>query len=297
MGPFLALDKIKPGDVILSSARTKTSIGIRAASFSRVSHAAIAIYPLIWFEALGSGIQYTIHRPTFVLDDDGLHFGLPVPRGERYIVKRPKEQQLQGRLDEYRAAKNLIEASSKFAFLNYAVTTNFLQLARFGLGKRAFARLVTEVMDARRSKLFPGPFCSWLVAECYNGIGWDIFAGEPNRLSPGALDKSKGLREIDGMMLDGELVALRPLVFQQYQQHMRFSLVMGQNNINEVMASAIIAKGFSDFNDHMKNLGNRFEEITEKPVPEQIAREQAEIDVRFRKQFEEFNEWRQKRSH
>ena len=184
--------------------------------------------------------------------------------------------------------KTLLKLAANLRF-SITLSQRIFCSSTFGLGKRAFARLVTEVMDARRSKLFPGPFCSWLVAECYNGIGWDIFAGEPNRLSPGALDKSKRAREIDGWMLDGELVALRPLVFQQYQQHMRFSLVMGQNNINEVMASAIIAKGFSDFNDHMKNLGNRFEEITEKPVPEQIAREQAEIDVRFRKQSSNFS--------
>ena len=84
MQRYLALDAIKAGDIILAASPTMTSYGIRAASFSRVSHAAIAIHPLIWFEALSDGVQYTIHEPTFVLSDDHVRFGLFYPRRTVY---------------------------------------------------------------------------------------------------------------------------------------------------------------------------------------------------------------------
>ena len=140
MQRYLALDAIKAGDIILTASPTMTSYAIRAASFSRVSHAAIAIHPLIWFEALGDGVQYTIHEPTFVLSGDRVRFGLSVAPGERYIVKRPQINGPQDDLQEYQTAKALIEASSKYAFLNYALRSKFLQLARFGLGEASFTQ-------------------------------------------------------------------------------------------------------------------------------------------------------------
>lgn len=138
MARYLALDVIRLGDIVLSAGPTRTSIGIRFATFSRVSHAALALHPLIWFEALGSsGVVHKVVEPELVWDGEKVRLAVKIPGGETYIVKRMKAAPYcaDDPVARHAFARSLIQATSRFAFLNYATPDKFLPMLKFKLGR------------------------------------------------------------------------------------------------------------------------------------------------------------------
>lgn len=200
MATYLALDTIQPGDTILSSAPTARSRLIRAVTGSlRASHAAIALHPLIWFESIGTGVDYRFIQPELVWDGQRIRLAMPIPRGERFVVRRPAEPLFDphSATARHAVARKLIRSSSDFAFLNYARPSAFLATARLGLSESAFARFVAAALDRDHEVFYPGPFCSWLVAECYWDLGRNIAGADSPSVTPAALARAKALATID----------------------------------------------------------------------------------------------------
>ena len=118
MARYLALDVIEPGDIVLTAELTKPSLAIRLASGSRVSHAALALHPLIWFEAVDSGVGYRLIRPELVGDGKRIRLGLKIGRGETYIVKRMKDApyRTEDPMATHAFARSLMQATSQYAW-------------------------------------------------------------------------------------------------------------------------------------------------------------------------------------
>lgn len=292
MGRYLALDQIAPGDIILSSARTLPSAGIRLATFSRVSHAALALHSLIWFEALGNtGVAYQVVEPEPVWDGSTIRLGMRVPPGERYFVKRLVEPPFRpgDSFARHRFAQSLIQATSQYAFLNYAAPDKFLPMLRFKLGDRRFLQFLAQTLDRRGTRLYPGPFCSWLVASCYQDVDLTVFDKEPQKMSPGAIDRSANL-ELIAADIEARPIDL-PLRFQAFSRDLRSAFVLSRNNLYAISRGAALAKTVAEVNSRFKGFGKRAAELLESGELADMTDDLVSIDKRSDR---EFDDWRQR---
>ena len=287
MAPYLALDVIRPGDIVLSAGWTKTSIGIRVATFSRVSHAALALHPLIWFEALGSsGVVYKVVEPELVWDGEKVRLAMRLARGETYTVKRLKNAPYctADAVARHAFARSLIQATSRFAFLNYATPDRFLPLLKFKLGRAKFVNFIANNLNRSRTALYPGPFCSWLVADCYNDVGLSLFDMDSDRISPRALDRSEKLCQITSP------ISAKPLDiashFKPFERQLRLAVALSSRNLSSLFEGASLAKAVTEINACIVALGKRGARLLGEKALEDAADSLGEIDERSKSDFE-----------
>ena len=284
---YLALDAILPGDVIVSSARTLQSALIRAGTGSlTASHAAIALHPLIWFESVGSGVRYQIIEPQLVWDGKDVRLAMPIPVGERYLVRRPVEPlcSADSPADRYSVAKKLIECSTRFAFLNYARPSAFLATLRLGLSKSQFARFLAAAMDRDQRIFYPGPFCSWLVAECYNELGRDILGATPQSITPAAIARSSSLVSIEAELSEARPIDDTPRT-AAFNRDLRLALGLASAHIGTISNAAIFAKGMTSMNEHVRGLVTQGWNLSGTSLPPQAAERLDEIEEQQRANF------------
>jgi hypothetical protein len=253
MAKYLALDCIKPGDIILSKEKTTQSRLIRGLSFSDFSHAQIAIHPMMWFESADLGVQYQIISPnsTFIPQivwdrrKGQFRLGLELKGGNNFEVKRLSDAvDLKTRLDEHKFANKLIDVTSKYAFLNYAKLDKFLPLLRFKLGERRFFSLLANAFDKGGVEFYPGPFCSWLVASCYQDMGLSLFDVDAQRISPGALQRNRRLDTVSAVF-EGDIKQLPPH-FREVKST-RDQIEICYNLMSAYSQSADITKGMTEY--------------------------------------------------
>lgn len=176
-GDALALlppERLQPGDIILTSAPTLRSLGIRLVTLSSVSHAALYIGEGRVVEALGSGVQV---RPLEeLLSEESIALVL------RHPGLSP-EQQLG--IADYARGK----AGARFNFVGatlhvpFSVTRRICELPLLpGALRDACLRSIGALsyVAASESQLF----CSQLVMQAYRRAGVPVTDADPRLLSP-----------------------------------------------------------------------------------------------------------------
>jgi len=269
---YLALDAILPGDVILSSARTLRSVLIRLGTGSfRASHAAIAIHPLIWFESVGSGVRYQIIEAQLVWDGERIRLAMLIPSGERYLIRRPVQPfcTAEHAADRYSTSRQLIDVTSRFAFLNYARPSAFLATIRLGLGDSAFSRFLSAAMDRRHRIFYPGPFCSWLVAECYRDLGKDLFGDRPHAVTPAALSRSSRLVSLDADLRGAARIDTTTRT-RSFERDLQVALELASQHLTTISSGAVLAKGITQMNEYIRGVVRRGWHIRGAALPRQI---------------------------
>jgi hypothetical protein len=206
MSRYLALDQLKPGDIILASCNDRISWLIRILSVSWYSHSILVISPTIWFDADDPGAQYRCPESKVVYDGEHFRLGHKIPKGYRYDVFRHKQLHPQGngptQEEEHKFVKDLIDATTVHAFLSYPDLAKFLRLLKFRLGETGFAKYVAKLLDkGKPPSRYSGHFCSGLVASCYSGLNFrgsslNLFTKEPDRISPRALSINNKLTKL-----------------------------------------------------------------------------------------------------
>lgn len=170
----LTLDRLQPGDIILTSASTLRSAGIRLMTWSSVSHAALYIGDGRIVEALGSGVHV---RP---LEELLLEESIAVVL--RYPGLRP-EQQVQ--IIDYAVDK----AGARFSFVGvtfqvpFSVTRRVCELPLLPEAVRdACVRSVgvLNYLAASETQLF----CSQLVMQAYQRAGVQVTDADPRLITP-----------------------------------------------------------------------------------------------------------------
>jgi hypothetical protein len=286
MPRYLALDEILPGDTILSAALTLRSIAIRLLTGSTTaSHAAMAIHPLIWFESIGKGVNYKIISPKLVWDGRRVCLAMESPKRQRYAVRRVRGLcESRDQKDRNATAKLLIAASSRFVFLNYASPDSFLATLRLGLDKNTFVHFVANNFSKNASKFFPGPFCSWLVAELYGDIGQAIFDKDPRKITPAALARSKRLELVD-LIFEGEPVDLAPR-FGNFESDLNQDVEMSAATLGGALSNAAFAMGATELNDRLKGFLQIGWNLAGKEFPAEQERKFRDTEARYKAHFE-----------
>lgn len=189
---ILNISDTLPGDIILSSSKTLSSVAIRAVTGSlKASHALIVINPVIWFEAVNPNIRYKIVDPVMVRNRDEVFIGTYPDRGEKYYVYRSKSIiDTSGFIKFDEIALNLLNTSSLFCLLNFAEPEHFLPILKWKIGNIDLIRSLAEAARQSKTTEFDGVFCSWLVALCYKNLGLDFFQGAPQTISPATIARS-----------------------------------------------------------------------------------------------------------
>lgn len=272
MERYLALDNLRPGDILLTAEPTWTSAAIRLATFSRVSHAVLVLHPLIWFESVRrGGVGYRVahatdkvkgaaadhsdrdvkkeRQPELVWDKTTVRLGLKIGPGEKYIVKRMKDglpYQSDDPATIHSFARKLIASTSCFAFWNYSQPDQFLEILRGGLGRFRFVRRLAEKLSRSSSTLYRGPFCSWLVVDCYQALGLKLFDANPDAITPRALDRSKKLEEIE-CVIRAEPLSIGPR-FEAVADRFQRSVAGNRINLETLATLAAQAKSIMEHN-------------------------------------------------
>jgi hypothetical protein len=216
----LALETLKPGDIILTASPTWSSMSIRIASGSIYSHASLVIDPLIWFEAVDEGVQYRIVDAGIGVIEGKLHYLHSLATYKRLAVYRhPQLAELSIEELEW-FGQQLMAESKKFFLLAYPPADAFLPILKANLGYTKIAKYVSRLFTDKHSIMesFPelskyyGPFCSSLVVNCLRevdlqavGIQGALMANlDPSAITPGALSRRRaGLQRIDSGLLAG----------------------------------------------------------------------------------------------
>jgi len=289
MPVYLALDAIQPGDVILSAARTLRSTLIRFGTGSlTASHAAIAIHPLIWFESAGLGVDHQFIRPELVWDGHDVRLAMALPRGHQLSVRRPLTPLFDAASSRGRhaVAKQLIASSSRFVFLNYPPPSAFLATLRMGLGDTAFARFAATVLDSRQKVFHPGPFCSWLVAECYRDLERDDFGSRPQALTPAAIGRSKALVTVDAKVIGEPLRGVAGI--DAYLRVLNSTVEKSARLLGDLSAAASFTNQITTINDKIGEFASRGWALAGTKLPPQDA---AVLDGIAARQRIHFADW------
>src|SRR5688572_8114304 len=170
----LTLDRLQPGDIILTSASTLRSAGIRLMTWSSVSHAALYIGEGRIVEALGSGVHVRS------LDELLLEESIAVVL--RYPGLRP-DQQVQ--LTDYALEK----AGARFNFVGVTFQVPFSVVRRAcelpllpGAVRDTCVRSVGALsyLAASETQLF----CSQLVMQAYQHAGVQVTDADARLITP-----------------------------------------------------------------------------------------------------------------
>jgi uncharacterized protein YycO len=170
----LALDRLQPGDIILTSASTLRSGGIRLMTWSSVSHAALYIGEGRIVEALGSGVQ--VRRLEELLLEESIAVVL------RYPGLSPDEQM---QIADYALEK----AGARFNFVGVTFQVPFSVVRRAcelpllpGAVRDACVRSVgvLSYLAASETQLF----CSQLVMQAYQHAGVQVTDADPRLITP-----------------------------------------------------------------------------------------------------------------
>lgn len=289
MKRYLALDTIQPGDVILSAEPTVRSIAIRVLTGSlSSSHVAIAVHPLIWFEAVGEGLRYRVVNPELVWSGEKLSFALPWPAGTRFKIRRP-DALLTGddsMEDRTIVAKRLIDATSRFAFLDYAPPEAFLPLLKLGFGKSKLAKRLTLILGRDRFSTFAGPFCSWLVAACYEAIGHPMFNSAAQRITPAAISRSRHFVTIPSI-IRGVPIEDRA-AFKILVDNFRSCVMLTEKSIASAGNGALLAKEVARANHWLRRLLKSGRRRLGVGIPSKTASDLHFIQEQQKRTFEEF---------
>lgn len=170
----LTLDRLQPGDIILTSASTLRSAGIRLMTWSSVSHAALYIGEGRIVEALGSGVQVRS------LDELLLEESIAVVL--RYPGLRP-DQQVQ--ITGYALEK----AGARFNFVGVTFQVPFSVVRRAcelpllpGAVRDACVRSVGALSYLAASET--QVFCSQLVMQAYQHAGVQVTDADARLITP-----------------------------------------------------------------------------------------------------------------
>ena len=170
----LTLDRLQPGDIVLTSASTLRSAGIRLMTWSSVSHAALYIGEGRIVEALGSGVHV---RP---LEELLLEESIAVVL--RYPGLNPGQQLL---ITDYALEKT----GTRFSFVGvtfqvpFSVTRRACELPLLPEAVRdACVRSVglLNYLAASETQLF----CSQLVMQAYQHAGVQVTDADPRLITP-----------------------------------------------------------------------------------------------------------------
>lgn len=289
MGRYLALDNIQPGDVILSAEPTLRSIAIRVLTGSlSSSHVAIAIHPLIWFEAVGEGLRYKVIDPELVWSGDKLNLAMRWPAGSRFKIRRPSAPLSDNVSREGRAivAQRLIDVTSRFAFRDYARPEDFFALLRLGLGESKLAKRLASMLGRNRFRSFTGPFCSWLLAACYEAIHYPMFDSAAQRITPGAISRSRRFvtvpTVIRGVPIEDRAAFTIPV------SNLRYCLALTEKSISSAGAGALLAKEVARANHVLRRVLKSGRRRLGGGIPRKSAAGLYSIDEEQKRNFEEF---------
>lgn len=203
--PGLSLSSLEPGDIILTSAPTLKSVGIRLVTFSPVSHAALYVGEGWIVEALGSGVHA---RP---LEE------LLLEENVALVLRRP------GLSDEQKVAISdyaLQKTGAHFNFVGatlhvpYSVTRRvcevpFLPAVLRDACLRSIG--VLNYVSATESQLF----CSQLVMQAFQHAGAQLAGADARLISPADILH----------MREGDVASVRVHKQLRYLGHLKYDRI------------------------------------------------------------------------
>lgn len=173
------LTKLRPGDIIFTTALHYQSFGICALTFGRFSHALVVVYPDVWWETDGRGAGYrVIENPRAFMEPAGKPIFVAAFRYASFRVIR---------LANPPSLNALLGSIGPNICLEYPSTIEFLPLA---IGFRRFPQWTAAVVRKRsaRSGRPPGMYCSQLVLRTLQGILAPVAALPPtDHITPSRL--------------------------------------------------------------------------------------------------------------
>jgi permuted papain-like amidase YaeF/Yiix C92 family enzyme len=172
---LLAPQRLQPGDIVLTSASTLRSGGIRLMTWSSVSHAALYIGEGWIVEALGSGVH--VRRLEGLLAEESIAVVL------RHPGLRPQQQ---AQITDYA----LEQAGARFNFVGVTLHVPFSLARRACEMPPLLPEAVRDVcvrsvgvlnyLAASETQLF----CSQLVMQAYQHAGVQVTAADPRLITP-----------------------------------------------------------------------------------------------------------------
>lgn len=191
VGKTLAVDKLQPGDIILSGSFSRASLFLQLATGSIFSHAALVIHPLLWFESVPDGIQYKAIECRLGLDNGRLRCVTTVAPGHWMSVIRLKSEILPT-IDSFVLLKSLLDISLDHFSLQYPNKEKFLKPIKMGIGRTKIAYKIAAQLSRKEHVFFPGVFCSALIVIFFKKVGIELFPNiAEDAITPGAISRSK----------------------------------------------------------------------------------------------------------
>jgi hypothetical protein len=180
---YLDCTLVKPGDILVTGERTLISRVICAATWSRVSHAALIVSMTARFEADGNGIGFTMMPYERVEKSNSLHsarFLHALPSGTHTAV-------LLRHSDFGFSDTDLIgfihSMKKPILWTQYPPLERLASVFKNKPLKHQVLAGVLAWVDRRKAKPHtnPGPFCSQLVAGIYSSLNCELIQGVPPR--------------------------------------------------------------------------------------------------------------------
>ncbi|WP_347989939.1 hypothetical protein [Methylomonas sp. AM2-LC] len=210
LAPFLRIDKIRPGDVLLTRGRAARSTFIAKATRGEFSHAAIflpleyALQPTL-VEADGLGVGFTNLPLLFLSSTEFGNFSV------YSIPDAPKAYKLlRHPAIESKTPKQLLKAASdlqeKVLFRRYSILSRLIKPVDLSDRIEEISEQVVKLMESRKGvSSHTGVFCSELVAMYFDALGITLFKKprSAESVSPNHLDENSSLlKEVPEAFID-----------------------------------------------------------------------------------------------
>ena len=211
-GPFVRLDQIRPGDVLLTRGTASRSRMVSWKTGGQYSHAAIWLPveegsspELAESEELGVGFTPLRVGVLKVRANRFLAAALPTNAEAYCVLRHPALESLN--------PASLLEASTvlqdRYFNRPFSSLRNLLGAAELLPIVEKAAEKALRLIDVWRNKTVrPGPFCSELVSAYFQALGLEVVVGkDPDRISPNALHgESSVLVEVPGVLVEFDVV-------------------------------------------------------------------------------------------
>jgi hypothetical protein len=210
LSPFLKLDKIRPGDVLLTRGRAAHSTFIAKATRGEFSHAAIFLpvenspWPFL-VEADGFGVGFT-HLPLVFLSVEEFRtitvYSIPNSPLTYKLLRHPE---IENKSSEqlYQAASEL---QAKVLHRRYSILSRLIKPVDLPDNFKDFTEKLIRLTESRiDASSHTGVFCSELVAMYFDALGVPLFEKQRSiqSVSPNHLDESASLlKEVPDAFVD-----------------------------------------------------------------------------------------------
>lgn len=195
---FIQIDRLEPGDVILTAEHGLLSTFVRRGTGGRYSHAAIYVDANLIFESTGDGVGFRPIESQVDSTESGREITLwDVSHYAAIEVFRLADEYRLGGVEQAAVSSVLRATLSNEYGKYYPYMYRVLNASPL---PRAFLPLIRKIEFAAKilfnigsPRPSPGPFCSQLVAICFEALNWKLMKQtvSADRIAPNDLANKK----------------------------------------------------------------------------------------------------------